>query len=102
MIRPSSAVLVGFLLIATGAPTAQAPPPAPAVPTSAGNGVPGRHAEEGRPFIRQYAPLELGGAGQNWAIVQDARGLIYVGSASGVLEFDGASWRLIETPELNT
>ena len=101
MIRPPSAALVGFLLVATGTLTAQAPPPAPAVPASAGNGVPGRHAEEGRPFIRDYAPIEVGGAGQNWAIVQDARGVIYVGSQSGVLEFDGASWRLIETPELN-
>ena len=63
MIRPPSAALVGFLLVATGTLTAQAPPPAPAVPASAGNGVPGRHAEEGRPFIREYAPIELGGAG---------------------------------------
>ena len=48
-----------------------------------------RAAEEGRPFIRGYAPSEVAGDGQNWAIVQDPRGVIYVGSAAGVLEFDG-------------
>ncbi len=96
MIRPSSAALVGFLLIATGAPTAQAPPPAPAVPAAAGNGVPARHAEEGRPFVRVYLPEEVSGAGQNWGMVQDARGVLYVASAHGVIEFDGVAWRLIE------
>jgi signal transduction histidine kinase/CheY-like chemotaxis protein len=58
--------------------------------------------EEGRPFIRAYRPAEIAGDGQNWAIVQDPRGIIYVASANGVLEFDGASWRLIETPTLDT
>jgi len=33
-------------------------------------------------------------------MVQDRRGLIYVGSGNGTLEFDGASWRLIDTPSL--
>jgi signal transduction histidine kinase/CheY-like chemotaxis protein len=56
-----------------------------------------RSPEEGRPFIRTYRPFEIGGGDQNWAIVQDPRGIIYVGSTNGVLEFDGASWRLIET-----
>ena len=32
-----------------------------------------RHPEEGRPFIRAYAPQEVGAAGQNWAIVQGSR-----------------------------
>ncbi len=63
---------------------------------------PAPNPEEGRPFIRAYAPSELGGAGQNWAMVQDRRGVVYVGSQSGVLEFDGANWRLIETPTLDT
>ena len=100
MIRPQFAALVGFLLIATGAPTAQAPPPAPAVPSSAGNGVPGRHPEEGRPFIRTYGPSTSNAAGQNWAIVQDARGVIYVGSKSGRARVRRRHWRLIETPTL--
>ena len=61
-----------------------------------------RQAEEGRPFIRTYAPLDVNAAGQNWAMVQDARGVIYVGSQSGVIEFDGVHWRLIETKTLAT
>ena len=60
------------------------------------------HADEGRPFIRNYRPREVSGEGQNWAIVQDARGVIYVGSNAGVLEYDGATWRLIETPTIDT
>ena len=99
MIRPSSAALVGFLLIATGAPTAQAPPPAPAVPAAAADGVPARHAEEGRPFVRVYLPEEVSGAGQNWGMVQDARGVIYVARPVGVIEFDGVAWRLDRNAE---
>jgi len=67
------------------------------VPVSA----PRHHPEEGRPLIRAYRPEEVGGEGQNWAIVQDRRGVIYVGSQSGILEFDGANWRLIESPQRN-
>jgi signal transduction histidine kinase/CheY-like chemotaxis protein len=56
------------------------------------------HPEEGRPFIRGYQPVDVA-AGQTWAIVQDQRGVIYVGTGGGVAEFDGQSWRLIETPK---
>jgi signal transduction histidine kinase/DNA-binding response OmpR family regulator len=90
-------VLVGLLVVWPSALFAQTPegtPPGPAGPS--------RHPEEGRPFIRSYGPSELGGDGQNWAMVQDSRGVIYVGSGAGVLEFDGATWRLIETPTLDT
>jgi signal transduction histidine kinase/DNA-binding response OmpR family regulator len=86
------ALLSGFCLCAAlaGAQPTAPTPPAP------------KPSEEGRPFIRIYRPAELGGDFQNWAIVQDKRGVIYVGSQSGVLEFDGANWRIIETPTLDT
>ncbi|MGQ0735639.1 MAG: GAF domain-containing protein, partial [Acidobacteriota bacterium] len=61
-----------------------------------------RPREEGRPFIRHIPPSDYGGGGQNWAIVQDQRGLLYVGSSGGVLEYDGVSWRLLETPARQT
>ena len=32
----------------------------------------GRHLEEGRPFIRTYAPLDVNAAGQNWSMVAKA------------------------------
>lgn len=54
--------------------------------------------ELGRPFIRNYTPKEYGAAPSNWAIVQDKRGIIYFGNAEGLLEYDGASWRRIATP----
>ena len=58
-------------------------------------GGPARHPEEGRPFIRTYRPMEVGGGGQTWAIVQDKRGVIYAATNGAVLEFDGATWRRI-------
>jgi signal transduction histidine kinase/CheY-like chemotaxis protein/ligand-binding sensor domain-containing protein len=37
---------------------------------------------------------------QNWWVLQDKRGIIYVGNNVGLLEFDGTSWREIEIPNL--
>jgi signal transduction histidine kinase/CheY-like chemotaxis protein len=67
-------------------------------PGSAGDATtagPARHAEEGRPLVRSYRPFEVGGGTQTWALVQDSRGVIYAGTNTAVLEFDGASWRRI-------
>jgi serine phosphatase RsbU (regulator of sigma subunit)/ligand-binding sensor domain-containing protein len=50
---------------------------------------------EGSPFIRNYKPNDYQQAANNWAIVQDHRGIMYFGNASGVLEFDGNTWTLI-------
>ena len=44
-----------------------------------------------------YAP----GTYQNFAIAQDQNSFIYAANTSGVLEFDGVSWRLIRLPDLN-
>ncbi len=68
-------------------------PPAPAASTVSPNA--SRHPEEGRPLIRDYRPLELGGGGQTWAILQDHRGVMYFATNGAILEFDGASWRRI-------
>jgi len=45
--------------------------------------------------IRNFNHREYGGLTQNWAIVQDQRGLIYVANNDGVLEYDGSDWRQI-------
>ena len=50
------------------------------------------------PFIRKYMPQEYGAQEQNWAVAQDDRGIIYVGNNVGILEYDGASWRMIRMP----
>jgi len=60
--------------------------------------------ELGTPFIRNYAADEYGGKLQNWAVVQDKRGVMYFGNGNGngVLEFDGKYWRLIRMPNHST
>jgi signal transduction histidine kinase/CheY-like chemotaxis protein/ligand-binding sensor domain-containing protein len=57
-----------------------------------------RHPEEGRPFVRVFAPLEIGGGTQTWSLLQDRRGVLYVGTNGAILQFDGASWRRIALP----
>ncbi|MCI0693879.1 ATP-binding protein [candidate division KSB1 bacterium] len=54
--------------------------------------------EAGKVFITNYSPKEYGAHPQNWAIVQDDRGVMYFGNNNGVLEYDGVSWRLIQLP----
>jgi serine phosphatase RsbU (regulator of sigma subunit) len=59
----------------------------------------GLHAQVNRygvPVVVNYPPGITQGSEQNWAIVQDKRGIIYVGNDDkGVLEYDGSSWRSI-------
>ena len=50
--------------------------------------------EIGYPLIDNYSAKEYGADTQNWAIVQDDRGVIYFGNNAGLLEYDGADWRL--------
>lgn len=51
---------------------------------------------EGFRYIKNYSDKEYGKSPQNWCILQDKRGVIYVGNQSGLLEFDGVSWRAIK------
>ena len=53
--------------------------------------------ETGLPLLKNYKPKEYNAGSQNWALLQDQRGLIYVGNNVGVLEFDGVHWRVIRT-----
>ena len=53
------------------------------------------------PFIRNYTPEEYSAHNQNWAVVQDHRGVMYFGNNDGVLEYDGVSWRTIPTTDNN-
>lgn len=58
----------------------------------------GEQDELGLPFPSEhYAPPEYGQAPQNWDVVQDDRGLIYVANNKGVLQYDGERWRLRPT-----
>lgn len=51
--------------------------------------------DPGVPFISSFSAKDYGAHSQNWAVVQDPRGVMYFGNNNGVLEFDGAHWRLI-------
>src|ERR1017187_2391829 len=51
--------------------------------------------ETGSLVLRAYSRDEYHASPQNWAIAQDRRGIMYFGNTTGVLEFDGVSWRLI-------
>ena len=53
--------------------------------------------EIGNPLAELHPAKEYNAHGQNFAIVQDRRGLMYFGNFAGVLEYDGTSWRTITT-----
>ncbi len=59
------------------------------------------HSELGFPQIKNYSPKEYGAQSQNWAIIQDKRGMMYFGNV-GVLQYDGYDWRLIPLPNNGT
>ena len=54
--------------------------------------------EVGRPFMTTFTTKDHPGDLQTWAFVQDSRGVIYAGNQPGVMEYDGATWRMIPTP----
>ena len=49
-------------------------------------------------YFRNYSPKDYDNHPQNWSILQDKRGIIYVGNNGGLIEFDGVSWRAIDVP----
>jgi serine phosphatase RsbU (regulator of sigma subunit) len=56
------------------------------------------HSEAGHSLLTNFLPPDYNAESQNWAIVEDDRGVIYVGNGSGVLEYDGVTWRQISLP----
>ncbi len=54
----------------------------------------------GLKYFKNYTPQEYNGHNQNYAVLQDKRGIIYVANNSGIKEFDGVSWRQINVPNL--
>ncbi len=53
--------------------------------------------ETGRFYIQNFGYKEYDAHQQNWGIVQDKRGIVYIGNNWGILEYDGVSWRHIVT-----
>jgi His Kinase A (phospho-acceptor) domain len=52
--------------------------------------------ENGLAFIQNFLPEDYDGHGQNWDVIQDLRGVSYIANNTGLLEYDGNSWNLIE------
>ncbi len=52
----------------------------------------------GSPLITNYEPEAYKAHSQNWAAVQDGRGVMFIGNSAGVLEFDGQRWTLTPLP----
>ncbi len=55
-------------------------------------------SQTGTPFIKNFSPEEYSAEGQIWAAVQDDNGMMYFGSNSGVLIYDGHNWETIKLP----
>ncbi|MCB0588034.1 MAG: hypothetical protein KDD06_22270, partial [Phaeodactylibacter sp.] len=54
--------------------------------------------EEGQPLIRNFFPEEYHSDITCTSLLQGQSGLVYVANERGVLEYDGAGWRLISVP----
>ncbi|OFX90011.1 MAG: hypothetical protein A2W99_08360 [Bacteroidetes bacterium GWF2_33_16] len=52
----------------------------------------------GIPNITNFSRQDYNASTQNWAALQDKRGILYFGNNEGLLEFDGVHWRLIQMP----
>ena len=50
------------------------------------------------PPIQIFTPQDYGAEDQNWAITQDDEGYIYVANNAGLLEYNGAVWKLYKSP----
>lgn len=54
--------------------------------------------ETGSFVIRTYSYKEYHAEPENFAVAEDARGIVYVANAGGLLEFDGVTWRKTALP----
>jgi signal transduction histidine kinase len=52
--------------------------------------------EKGLIQSKLFTPKEYRAGTQNWAIVEDHRGIMYFGNGRGVIEFNGETWNLIK------
>lgn len=58
--------------------------------------------ELGAPIITNYETEKFKAYSQDWAAVQDRRGVMYFANNAGILEFDGQHWQLIPVPGAST
>ena len=51
----------------------------------------------GIPFVQNYSTNTYQAGTQNFQILEDQRGIMYFANSRGILEYDGATWNLIQT-----
>ncbi|MBZ0264014.1 hypothetical protein K8I28_05035 [bacterium] len=59
----------------------------------ASNVLASENGDYGMPFTQVFTPEEYDLGTQNWDVVQNRSGLIFVANRSGLLEYDGVRWR---------
>ncbi|HXU28270.1 MAG TPA: hypothetical protein VN698_13650, partial [Bacteroidia bacterium] len=53
-------------------------------------------AQEGSYYINNYTPSAYGAGDQNWSIVQDSLGRLFVANNDAVMMYDGKYWQMTE------
>ena len=64
----------------------------------------GTFGQTGIPFIQNFSPSyyqsnSYVSSPQNWDVIRDHRGILYVANTSGILEYDGVKWRMVAGTE---
>lgn len=54
--------------------------------------------EIGISFIQSFSPKDYNAHAENRVMVQDKRGIMYIGNQNSLLEYDGSHWKLIKVP----
>jgi signal transduction histidine kinase len=57
--------------------------------------------ERGLMLSKYFSPNEYWAGTQNWSVAEDHRGIMYFGNINGVLEYNGATWKLFTLDNLS-
>ncbi|WP_221032322.1 hybrid sensor histidine kinase/response regulator [Actomonas aquatica] len=85
LLQLAAVLLAGSALVSAQSAVADAPAP---------------DRERGLPMLRTFGVRDYEGHNQNWAVVQDRAGLLYVGNKDAVLTYDGQAWNRLPVPGL--
>ncbi|HSH51952.1 MAG TPA: triple tyrosine motif-containing protein, partial [Bacteroidales bacterium] len=60
---------------------------------------PGLTQEKGAPYIQKIQLENYGFRNNNFSIIQDHYGILYISNSNGILQYDGTFWEIIKLPE---
>lgn len=55
-------------------------------------------SNQGLPFITHFTKAQYGAGTQNWDIIQDDKGIIYIANNDGLLAYNGKDWHVTPLP----